>query len=176
MNNPRHALLLRLLWRLPRAAKGLIYALSMLAVALLGAEPIRLHSDNPHYFLFRGRPAVLITSTEHYGAVLNPDFDFVHMRPNQQRLRPWVHSASESFYVLEQPGKIYAVYFRGGEQLRRTRFAMDLPRGRWRAEWVTPRDGSLNRSEPFTHLGGSLLTETPEFTEDIALRLRAMSN
>ena len=40
------------------------------------AEPITLHPENPHYFLFRGKPAVLITSGEHYGAVLNRDFDF----------------------------------------------------------------------------------------------------
>lgn len=40
-------------------------------------EPLRLHPDNPHYFLFRGRPTVLVTGTEHYGAVLNADFDFV---------------------------------------------------------------------------------------------------
>jgi hypothetical protein len=41
------------------------------------AEPLKLHPDNPHYFLFRGRPTVLITSGEHYGAVLNRDFDYV---------------------------------------------------------------------------------------------------
>ena len=41
------------------------------------AEPLRLHPDNPHYFLFRGQPTVLIGSTEHYGAVLNRDFDYV---------------------------------------------------------------------------------------------------
>jgi len=40
-------------------------------------EPIALHPDNPHYLLFRGRPTVLITSGEHYGAVLNLDFDYV---------------------------------------------------------------------------------------------------
>ncbi len=40
-----------------------------------GAEALRLHPDNPHYLLFRGRPTVLIGSTEHYGAVLNLDFD-----------------------------------------------------------------------------------------------------
>ena len=40
-------------------------------------KPLALHPDNPHYFLFRGRPAVLITSGEHYGAVLNLDFDYV---------------------------------------------------------------------------------------------------
>ncbi len=38
-------------------------------------EPIALHPDNPHYLLFRGKPTVLISSTEHYGAVLNAAFD-----------------------------------------------------------------------------------------------------
>src|SRR5262245_43562881 len=40
-------------------------------------QPLALHSDNPHYFLWRGRPTVLITSGEHYGALLNLDFDYV---------------------------------------------------------------------------------------------------
>lgn len=38
-------------------------------------EPIALHPENPRYFLFRGAPLVLITATEHYGAVLNRNFD-----------------------------------------------------------------------------------------------------
>ncbi|AXC13918.1 hypothetical protein ACPOL_4648 [Acidisarcina polymorpha] len=41
------------------------------------SEPIRQNPDNPHYFLFRGKPTVLVTSGEHYGAVLNGDFDYV---------------------------------------------------------------------------------------------------
>ena len=40
-------------------------------------KPLSLHPDNPHYFLFRGKPTVLITSGEHYGAVLNTDFDYI---------------------------------------------------------------------------------------------------
>jgi hypothetical protein len=40
-------------------------------------KPISLHPDNYHYFLFRGKPAVLITSAEHYGAVINLDFDYL---------------------------------------------------------------------------------------------------
>ena len=40
------------------------------------AQAIRLHPANPHYFQFRGRPTLLVTSGEHYGAVLNPDFDY----------------------------------------------------------------------------------------------------
>jgi len=39
-------------------------------------EPIKLHPENPHYFLFRGKPTVLITSGEHYGAVLNTGFNY----------------------------------------------------------------------------------------------------
>ena len=37
---------------------------------------LRLHPDNPHYFQWRGRPTILITSAEHYGAVMNLDFDY----------------------------------------------------------------------------------------------------
>ena len=40
------------------------------------SSPLALHSENPHYFIFRGRPTVLITSAEYYGAVLNLDFDY----------------------------------------------------------------------------------------------------
>ncbi len=52
----------------------------LLSLALLTASangPIELHPDNPHYLRFRGQPTVLITSGEHYGAVLNLDFDFL---------------------------------------------------------------------------------------------------
>jgi hypothetical protein len=39
------------------------------AMLWLAAQPIALHPDNPRYFLWRGKPTVLITSAEHYGAV-----------------------------------------------------------------------------------------------------------
>ncbi len=44
---------------------------------LVAAEPLRLHPENPHYFLFRGKPTILITSAEHYGPVLNLDFNYL---------------------------------------------------------------------------------------------------
>ena len=40
-------------------------------------QPLSVHPQNPHYFLFRGDPAILIGSTEHYGAVMNLDFDYL---------------------------------------------------------------------------------------------------
>jgi hypothetical protein len=53
-------------------------ALALLAAALsaASAQPIRLHPKNPHYFLFRGKAVALVTSGEHYGAVINADFDY----------------------------------------------------------------------------------------------------
>lgn len=53
-----------------------LYLLPFVAAAAQGAGPIGLDAVNPHYFLFRGKPAVLITSGEHYGAVVNLDFDY----------------------------------------------------------------------------------------------------
>jgi hypothetical protein len=65
--------------RLAFAAAGLAAAVTGLA----GQAPerstgqtLRLHPENPRYFLFRGKPTVVITSGEHYGAVLNLDFDY----------------------------------------------------------------------------------------------------
>ena len=54
-----------------------LFLTALLVTATAAAQPVRLHPANPHYFLFAGRPAVLITSGEHYGAVLNRDFDYV---------------------------------------------------------------------------------------------------
>ena len=49
----------------------------LLLASGLSAEPIRLNPENPHYYLFRGQPTILITSAEHYGGVVNKDFDYV---------------------------------------------------------------------------------------------------
>src|SRR5437764_13358543 len=65
--------------RRPRVLPGLVLLLPLLASAPLRTAPmppIALHPQNPHYFLFRGKPAILIGSTEHYGAVLNLEFDY----------------------------------------------------------------------------------------------------
>jgi len=42
-----------------------------------GSGPICTHPENPHYFLFNGEPTILVTSAEHYGAVVNKDFDTI---------------------------------------------------------------------------------------------------
>jgi hypothetical protein len=58
---------------IPRAGSAaFVFALAV----LIHAEPIRLLPENPHCFLFRGKAIALISSGEHYGAVLNGAFDF----------------------------------------------------------------------------------------------------
>ena len=63
--------------RVPLAALLLVASLAHDVAGADAPAPIALHPENPHYFLFRGKPAVLITSAEHYGALLNADFDYV---------------------------------------------------------------------------------------------------
>ena len=48
----------------------------LLWLPLVLAQPISLHPRNPHYFIFHGKPTVLVTSAEHYGSVLNGAFDY----------------------------------------------------------------------------------------------------
>ena len=64
--------------------KRVLNLIILLAMAFVGNTlsqstypPISLNESNPHYFSFRGKPTVLITSTEHYGSVINLDFDYI---------------------------------------------------------------------------------------------------
>ncbi|MBI1386847.1 MAG: hypothetical protein GC154_00175 [bacterium] len=59
-----------------RLIQRITLLLTFIAPAVYSGEPIRLHPDNPHYFLYQNQPTVLVTSGEHYGAVLNLDFDY----------------------------------------------------------------------------------------------------
>ncbi len=74
--------------RLQRITRRCAVLVTLSAVLLLlainpahAAEPlpakyISLHGDNPHYFLWLDEPTILVTSGEHYGALLNLDFDY----------------------------------------------------------------------------------------------------
>jgi hypothetical protein len=67
--------------RLPSTPASFCRAWAVLVLAAVGiatanAQPLALHPGNHHYFLFKGKPTLLVTSGEHYGAVLNLDFDF----------------------------------------------------------------------------------------------------
>ncbi len=64
---------------LPAVLPGLLLALALTALQAQSSptapSPIRLDPHNPHYFLYQGKTTVLISSGEHYGAVINLDVD-----------------------------------------------------------------------------------------------------
>jgi hypothetical protein len=66
----------------PRAVRAVLFALFVavvMPVRPLDAgqfNPISLHPENLHYLLWQDRPTILITSGEHYGAVLNRAFNY----------------------------------------------------------------------------------------------------
>ncbi len=89
-------------------------------------RPIHLDPRNPHYFRFRGRTVALTASGEHYGAVLNADFDFRKYLAtlsaeglNYTRIfgGSYVEVPAKSFGILRndlapQPGRLIAPWAR----------------------------------------------------------------
>jgi hypothetical protein len=98
-------------------------------------------------------------------------FDLVRMKPAPDVLRGVKQAAGKpapTARVLAEVGKQYAVYVRGGGAAR---LMLALPEGAYRAEWVNPRTGRVDRSEEIKHRGGERLLAAPEYDEDVALRL-----
>ena len=60
-----------------RPISALITLLTLASFTFAQHEPLKLHPDNPHYLQWRGKPTILITSGEHYGAVLNGSFNYI---------------------------------------------------------------------------------------------------
>ena len=73
MNSPVGMLLRMILFSLTTVL-GVLGELG--SSSAVGQQPIQLQPQNPHYFLFRGKTVALITNGEHYGAVMNLDFDY----------------------------------------------------------------------------------------------------
>lgn len=75
---------------------NLLFALSLIILigcqttSLVKQEVIRLHPENPNYFQYKGKPTILVTSGEHYGAVMNADFNF-------QKYLATLHSAGLNY-------------------------------------------------------------------------------
>ena len=89
----------------------------------LRPAPLSLHPKNRHYFLFRGKPAILVGSGV-YGAVVHRDFDYVVYLDELRRLGLNQTRLFTGSYVARSSS--------GGEQ-----YADSLvPRGRLLAPWA----------------------------------------
>jgi hypothetical protein len=91
---------------------GLIVGLLLLMVPKVysqkGEQPITLHPANPHYFLFQGKAVALISSGEHYGAVINGDFDY-HKYLETMRTEGMNYTRLFGGSYVEVPGKSFGI-------------------------------------------------------------------
>jgi len=94
-------------------------------------------------------------------------FDFVKMAPDNSVIKGGVTSGTTA-RALAEPGKQYAIYVKGGTQIN---LVLDLPAGRYRAEWVNPRTGKIENPQTVNHSGGNITLISPPYSEDIALRV-----
>lgn len=62
-------------------------------------NPITLHPTNPRYFSYHGKPLVLITATEHYGPVINRNFNYITYLDDMVEKR---HMFSSSFLLFRE--------------------------------------------------------------------------
>jgi hypothetical protein len=95
-------------------------------------------------------------------------FDFVRMAPDSRVIKGGV-PAGATARALSEPGRAYAVYVRGG---KKAELVLDLPAGSYAAEWVTTKPGPADaKATTFDHAGGPKTLASPEYGEDIALRV-----
>lgn len=114
-------------------------------------------------------------------------FDFLRMAPAVEVVKAGLPEGA-SARVLAEPGKQYAVYVHHGRQVEgaqpryqvdvaphELRLALELPAGSYEAAWVNTRTGQADKRESFSHSGGEKALTSPVYTEDIALRVKAVS-
>ncbi|MCL4482462.1 MAG: glycoside hydrolase family 5 protein [Bacteroidetes bacterium] len=71
-------------------------------------------------------------------------------------------------YILAETGKQYAFYLMGGKQVNPE---LNLPKGNYSLEWLNPLTGKIEKKEKLSHSGGKVKLTSPEYTEDIALKI-----
>lgn len=94
-------------------------------------------------------------------------FDFVKMAPDNAVIKGGVPEKATA-RALAEKGRAYALYINGGSQAN---LAVDLPEGKYTAEWVNTKAGTIDKKETFDHSGGSRTLESPKYEDDIALRI-----
>jgi len=99
-------------------------------------------------------------------------FDFVKMRPDTTVFTGEI-SGKNKVFALSEPGKQYAIYWMGGKQVNPE---FNLPAGNYNLEWLNPLTGRLEKKEKVSHSGGSLKLNSPEYQEDIALKILTVNN
>ncbi len=94
-------------------------------------------------------------------------FDFVRMAPDKSVVAAGVPDKGAA-WCLAQKGKAYAIYLRGAGPAK---LVLDIPAGRYKAEWLNTWTGKIDKSQAIDHKGGKATIESPAFKQDVALRV-----
>jgi len=94
-------------------------------------------------------------------------FDFIRMKPDNSVIKGGVPSGATARALVEH-GRAYAIYIKDGTQAN---LVVELPKGTYRVEWLNPRTGQIEKSERLQHAGGNATLPSPQYSEDIALRI-----
>jgi hypothetical protein len=70
--------------------------------------------------------------------------------------------------ALSEPGKQYAIYIHNGSKCD---LSLNLPAGKYSVEWVSTKAGGSKATEKIDHKGGRILIQSPDYIEDIALKI-----
>ena len=94
-------------------------------------------------------------------------FNFVEMTPDNSVIKGGIPEKATARALVEK-GRAYAIYINGGSQANPE---VDLPEGKYTAEWVNTKTGEIDKKETFDHPGGNRTLESPRYEDDIALRV-----
>jgi len=96
-------------------------------------------------------------------------FDFIRMKPDNSIIKGGVPEKASARALIDEAGRAYAIYINGGSEAT---LAVELPAGAYRAEWINTKTGKVDKEETFEHAGGNRTLSSPEYADDIALRIR----
>jgi hypothetical protein len=70
--------------------------------------------------------------------------------------------------LADEKSQAYALYLKGGTHAELT---LTLPEGHYTADWIDTKTGAVLKSQPLNHPGGDATLASPDYAEDIALRV-----
>jgi hypothetical protein len=100
------------------------------------------------------------------------DLDFVRMKPDKSFITAGAPPKTK-VNALAEPGKQYAAYFFSGTNAAPNNLALtlNLPAGKYRAEWIDVLTGKTRKAESFKLSGTEAALAFPEYDGEVALRV-----
>jgi hypothetical protein len=94
-------------------------------------------------------------------------FNFIKMNPDNSVIKGGIPDKATA-RALVQKGRAYAIYINGGGEAQ---LQVQLPKGKYTAEWINTKTGKTDKNETFDHPGGNRTLKSPKYQDDIALRI-----